>query len=171
MIEEVIETRGFARKNEDGREADRRLANRLTRRSGSLRFGASSWSVGSIWGKSGPPSFAHASRELHLTRRMVSSGARSAKEDGAIQHGRQPRLTVSVDHHIDSPCLLAICLGTDLARSSIVFPPKRFVYVRRSLSHPRRFYTGVTANVRARLPAHNAANASTPPSTVRGKST
>jgi hypothetical protein len=28
MIEEVIETRGFARKNEDGREADRRLANR-----------------------------------------------------------------------------------------------------------------------------------------------
>jgi hypothetical protein len=27
-IEEVIETRGFARKNEDGRTADRRLANR-----------------------------------------------------------------------------------------------------------------------------------------------
>ena len=26
-IDEVIETRGFARKNEDGREADRRLAN------------------------------------------------------------------------------------------------------------------------------------------------
>jgi len=32
-------------------------ANRLTRLSGSLRFGASSWSVGSIWGKSGPPNF------------------------------------------------------------------------------------------------------------------
>ena len=32
----------------------RRLADRLTRLSGSLRFGASSWSVGSIWGKSGP---------------------------------------------------------------------------------------------------------------------
>jgi hypothetical protein len=30
-IEEVIETRGFARKNEDGRAADRRLANRRLR--------------------------------------------------------------------------------------------------------------------------------------------
>ena len=55
-IEEVIETRGFARKNEDGRDADRRLANRFTRLSGSLRFGGSSSSVGSIWDKSGPPS-------------------------------------------------------------------------------------------------------------------
>jgi hypothetical protein len=27
MIEEVIETRGFAKKNDDGRNADRRLAN------------------------------------------------------------------------------------------------------------------------------------------------
>lgn len=35
------------------------LANRLARLSGSLRFGASSWSVGSIWGKSGPPTSAH----------------------------------------------------------------------------------------------------------------
>ncbi len=52
--------------------------------------------------------------------------------------------------------LIAICFGTDVARSSIVFPPKRFVYVLRSLGHPRRFYTGVTANVRARLRAHNA---------------
>ena len=32
--------------------------NRLTRLSGSLRFGVSNWSVGSIWGKSGPPTFA-----------------------------------------------------------------------------------------------------------------
>jgi hypothetical protein len=39
----------------------RTLANRLTRPSGSLRFGASSWSVGSIWGKSGPPNF-HSTR-------------------------------------------------------------------------------------------------------------
>ena len=31
MIEEVIETRGFARKNDDGRNADRRLANRRFR--------------------------------------------------------------------------------------------------------------------------------------------
>ena len=38
---------GFARENENGREADRRLANRLTRLSESLRFGASSWSIGS----------------------------------------------------------------------------------------------------------------------------
>ena len=42
--------------NRDFREADFRLADRVTRRLGSLRFGASSWSVGSIWDKSGPPS-------------------------------------------------------------------------------------------------------------------
>src|SRR6266536_1280278 len=55
LIGEVKETEGFARKLEDVREADVRLANRLTRLSGSRRFGASSWSVGSIWDKSGPP--------------------------------------------------------------------------------------------------------------------
>ena len=46
----------------DSRERDQTLvglANRLTRLSGSLRFDASSWSVGSIWGKSGPPSPSH----------------------------------------------------------------------------------------------------------------
>jgi predicted GIY-YIG superfamily endonuclease len=37
-----------------------------------------------------------------------------------------------------------------------VVPPKRFVYVLRSLTDPNRYYTGVTANVRARLSAHNA---------------
>ena len=46
---------GFTGKIEDGREADP-FSKPLTRLSGSLRFGASSWSVGSIWGKSGPPS-------------------------------------------------------------------------------------------------------------------
>src|SRR4029450_13673540 len=30
-VEDVVETRGFARKNEDGRHADRRLANRCIR--------------------------------------------------------------------------------------------------------------------------------------------
>jgi putative endonuclease len=34
--------------------------------------------------------------------------------------------------------------------------PKRFVYVLRSVSDPTHFYTGVTANVRERLAAHNA---------------
>jgi hypothetical protein len=56
VICEVEESEGFKRTNEDVREAGFRLANRLTRLSGSLRFDASSWSVGSIWGKSGPPS-------------------------------------------------------------------------------------------------------------------
>ena len=46
---EVLEGAGFAVKIEDGGETDFRSANRLTRPSGSLRFAASSWSVGSIW--------------------------------------------------------------------------------------------------------------------------
>jgi predicted GIY-YIG superfamily endonuclease len=36
--------------------------------------------------------------------------------------------------------------------------PKRFVYVIRTMSHPRRFYTGLAADVRARLADHNAGN-------------
>lgn len=34
--------------------------------------------------------------------------------------------------------------------------PKRFVYVLRSLRDRGRYYTGITANVRERLRAHNA---------------
>ena len=34
--------------------------------------------------------------------------------------------------------------------------PKRFVYILRSLTVPDRRYVGVTADVRARLAAHNA---------------
>jgi putative endonuclease len=37
-----------------------------------------------------------------------------------------------------------------------VIPPKRFVYVLRSLSNRDRYYTGVTANLTSRLAAHNA---------------
>ena len=37
-----------------------------------------------------------------------------------------------------------------------MLPPKRFVYVLRSLSDRDRYYTGVTSNVRLRLSAHNA---------------
>ena len=51
-IGEVKEGEEFTRKIEDVREANFRLANRLTRLSGSLRFDGSSWSVGSsgqIW--------------------------------------------------------------------------------------------------------------------------
>ena len=47
------------------------LASLFTRLSGSLRFGASSWSVGSIWDKSGPPSFAHECRR-RMPRRSVA---------------------------------------------------------------------------------------------------
>src|SRR6266850_4668059 len=54
-IWEVVETVGSTRTTEDVREVDFRLADRSTRLSGSPRFGASSWSVGSIWDKSGPP--------------------------------------------------------------------------------------------------------------------
>ena len=62
LSREVVEMLGFVRTIEgDGED---RLANRLTPPSGILRFGASSWSVGSIWDKSGPPSFARPSGEL-----------------------------------------------------------------------------------------------------------
>jgi hypothetical protein len=73
LIEEVLKREGITRKIEDVREADFRLANRLTRPSGSLRFGASSWSVGSIWGKSGPPTSALVQAEV---------AHRSAKREG-----------------------------------------------------------------------------------------
>ena len=33
--------------------------------------------------------------------------------------------------------------------------PKRFVYILRSKCDPRRYYTGVTSNLRAPLAAHN----------------
>jgi len=35
-------------------------------------------------------------------------------------------------------------------------PPKRFVYIIRSVAHPDRRYVGVTADPPARLVAHNA---------------
>jgi hypothetical protein len=49
-----------------------RSASLFTRLAGSLRFGASSWSVGSIWDKSGPPSFAHECRR-RMPRRSVAT--------------------------------------------------------------------------------------------------
>ena len=56
-----------------------RLASRLTRLSGSLRFGASSWSVGSIWDKSGPPTFAHKCR-----RRMPRQSVAERRGGGPV---------------------------------------------------------------------------------------
>ena len=50
------------RKMEDVQEVTFRIANHPTLLSGSLRFDVSSWSVGSIWDKSGPPTFAHECR-------------------------------------------------------------------------------------------------------------
>jgi putative endonuclease len=35
------------------------------------------------------------------------------------------------------------------------YPPKRFVYILRSIDHPERRYVGVTADLPARLAAHN----------------
>jgi putative endonuclease len=40
--------------------------------------------------------------------------------------------------------------------SSMPYPPKRFVYIIRSVDHPERRYVGVTADLTARLAAHNA---------------
>lgn len=36
------------------------------------------------------------------------------------------------------------------------YPPKRFVYIIRSVAHPDRRYVGVAADLPARLVAHNA---------------
>ena len=38
----------------------------------------------------------------------------------------------------------------------MIHPPKRFVYIIRSIEHPSRRYIGVTADVTRRLAAHNA---------------
>jgi putative endonuclease len=38
----------------------------------------------------------------------------------------------------------------------VLYPPRRFVYIIRSVSYPERRYVGVTANPAARLTAHNA---------------
>src|SRR5688572_28418834 len=76
--------------------------NRLTRLSGSLRFDASSWSVGSIWGKSGPPTFARLrasfgwqARELIAQTKVahhsadLSAEAQRAKVEGATVGPRE----------------------------------------------------------------------------------
>src|SRR5262245_42427000 len=48
-----------------------------------------------------------------------------------------------------------ISIGTNVALLRFM-PPKRFVYVLKSQSDCRRFYTGVTANLRNLLVSHNA---------------
>ena len=65
-------------------------------------------------------------------------------------------MTVAVGRRADFLILLGICGGTTIARNFTVRPPKRFVYVLRSLTDRDRYYTGVTCNIRARLGAHNA---------------
>ena len=65
------------------------MANRLTRLSGSLRFGASSWSVGSIWGKSGPPDKSRVT--AHSLRR--TRHARERWRDTHHEHGPSVRAT------------------------------------------------------------------------------
>ena len=38
----------------------------------------------------------------------------------------------------------------------MTYPPKRFVYIIRSVNHPERRYVGLSADVVARLSVHNA---------------
>ena len=38
----------------------------------------------------------------------------------------------------------------------MIYPPKRFVYIIRSVNHPNRRYIGVTSDIMVRLAAHNA---------------
>ena len=38
----------------------------------------------------------------------------------------------------------------------MAYPAKRFVYIIRSLNHPRKRYVGVTSDVEARVRGHNA---------------
>ena len=38
----------------------------------------------------------------------------------------------------------------------MIYPPKRFVYIIRSVNHPSRRYIGVTSDIMVRLAAHNA---------------
>jgi putative endonuclease len=38
----------------------------------------------------------------------------------------------------------------------VAYPAKRFVYIIRSVNHPRKRYIGVTADITARVRAHNA---------------
>jgi putative endonuclease len=46
----------------------------------------------------------------------------------------------------------------------VPYPAKRFVYIIRSVNHPDRRYVGISADVPARLSAHNAGqNRSTAP--------
>jgi predicted GIY-YIG superfamily endonuclease len=40
-------------------------------------------------------------------------------------------------------------------RARVTYPAKRFVYIIRSVNHPQRRYVGVSADVAARLSAHN----------------
>ena len=51
----------------------------------------------------------------------------------------------------------------------MAYPARRFVYIIRSLRHPRKRYIGLTSDVVARLGAHNAGlNRSTAPWTPWG---
>ena len=73
-------TEGFTREFNAVREADFRFSKRSPRLSGSPRSCASSSSVGSIWDKSGPPTFAHACQECvsygwQATRRLSTVAA------------------------------------------------------------------------------------------------
>ena len=105
LIGEAKETEGFTRTIDDVREADFRLANCPTRRSGSQRFDASSWSVGSIWDKSGPPSFAHAcqrTRELRLASHAKDGVLRSAQREGGPPELRHTASTLVDSWRFDS---------------------------------------------------------------------
>lgn len=48
-----------------------------------------------------------------------------------------------------------MCAGP-IATGNVMSNPQRFVYILNSTSDTRRYYTGLTRNVRARLAEHNA---------------
>lgn len=46
-------------------------------------------------------------------------------------------------------------MGVELQSRADMAKPQQFVYVLNSTSNPKRYYTGLTSNLRARLAEHN----------------
>ena len=69
--------------------------------SGSVRSAASSWSVGSIWGKSGPPSFARPPGELRMASHR--SEFHDSAKDGVLRSAKREGGPHRVAHHTPLP--------------------------------------------------------------------
>ena len=104
-------------------------------------------------GPDGKPSeFLRSAKDVHL--------ARSAKVDLRIRHSLPiTRRNRSWRFPTSRPSLSRVPSGIGRhvsCFSNRVAFEKRFVYILRNRSTPKRFYTGLTSNVAARLAAHNA---------------